>query len=171
MGFSVLSDNDIRMVENQIKEIVKTEQINENNSSIGSSASNLSSSANKKNLSTVERFLMACADLEMDSQPQNNRRLSLNEEFWHYKTTATSFLKDNKAHSSLSLLYWKSNCSKLPTLAELARRYLSAPGTSISSESAFSMSSYIGRKERACLSAESLSMLMFLKDKISSKNK
>ena len=41
------------------------------------------------------------------------------------------------------------------------------PGTSVKAESAFSISAYYARKQRARLSADNLCFCVFLKDKLS----
>jgi hypothetical protein len=50
----------------------------------------------------------------------------------------------------------------------MAQRYLPTPGTSVTSESAFSSSVYIARKERTRLSPDNLSYTVFLQDKLRS---
>lgn len=65
-----------------------------------------------------------------------------------------------------AVTFWQSYGDQMPMLKAMAQQYLSAPGTSVASESAFSCSSYIGRKERARLSSENLSYTVFLKDKL-----
>ncbi|CAF1526054.1 unnamed protein product [Adineta ricciae] len=54
----------------------------------------------------------------------------------------------------------------LPLLSSLARRFLATPGTSVPLETAFSVSSFIGRKERCRLTPDNLSATVFLRDKI-----
>ncbi len=76
----------------------------------------------------------------------------------------------NIVSQAFALDFWKQHHTNLPILAQLARAYLSAPGTSISSESAFSISAYVARRERARLSFENLSYTMFLKDKLASEH-
>jgi hypothetical protein len=53
-------------------------------------------------------------------------------------------------------------------LKTMAQRYLPTPGTSVTSESAFSSSVYIARKERTRLSPDNLSYTVFLQDKLRS---
>ncbi|CAF3464859.1 unnamed protein product, partial [Rotaria sp. Silwood2] len=64
--------------------------------------------------------------------------------------------------------FWKVHGEEMPLLKELAQRYLVTPGTSVPSESAFSLSAYVARKERARLSPENLGYTVFLKDKLQS---
>lgn len=63
-------------------------------------------------------------------------------------------------------VFWKQYSIDLPLLSDMARCYLSAPATSVQSESAFSISAHYARKERARLSADNLAMAVFLKDKL-----
>jgi hypothetical protein len=53
-----------------------------------------------------------------------------------------------------------------PLLATIARKYLSIFSSSVPSESAFSTSSYVLRKNRLALSSKNIKYTMFLKDKI-----
>jgi len=64
------------------------------------------------------------------------------------------------------LLFWKEHGIDLPSLSRMARCYLSAPATSVKSESCFSISAHYGRKERARLTSDNLAMSVFFKDKI-----
>ncbi|CAF4970539.1 unnamed protein product [Rotaria socialis] len=70
-----------------------------------------------------------------------------------------------------SLKFWKKSMSSLPNLAPLAQKYLAVPSTSTKSESAFSTSTYYGRKQRARLSSDNLCFSVFLKDKQSNEDK
>ena len=59
--------------------------------------------------------------------------------------------------------YWKSNEQCYSVLAALARKYVSAPPSSVASESLFSDAGIIDSNRRRCLLAERLEMLTFLK--------
>jgi hypothetical protein len=63
-------------------------------------------------------------------------------------------------------IFWRQFSSVLPDLSEIAKLHLSAPATSVPSESAFSEAGYLKRKQRASLSADKLCKTMFLKDKM-----
>lgn len=67
-----------------------------------------------------------------------------------------------------ALTFWKEYWLKLPLLSHMDRCYLSTPTTSLPSESAFSISAFYGRKERAHLSPENLALSVYLKDKLNS---
>ena len=62
--------------------------------------------------------------------------------------------------------FWKQHGGELPLLSRMAKSYLFVPATSVSSESAFSVSAHYGRKESSCLSPDNLAMSVFLKDKL-----
>ncbi|CAF0983228.1 unnamed protein product [Didymodactylos carnosus] len=64
------------------------------------------------------------------------------------------------------LLFWQTNVLTMPLLAKMSKLYLATSGTSMSSESAFSLSAYYGRKERSRLPSEPLALSVFLKDKL-----
>ncbi|CAF1522111.1 unnamed protein product, partial [Didymodactylos carnosus] len=74
--------------------------------------------------------------------------------------------KNAIALKSEPLSFWSKHGDELPLLKELASKYLTTLGTSVPSESAFSVAGFVGRKESARLTAKNLSYLVFLKDKI-----
>ncbi|CAF2036400.1 unnamed protein product [Rotaria magnacalcarata] len=178
-GYCVLNENDLRLIENKIKDKVKNEKIFQDQVlPIPSIATNFtpssiitSSSRNNPKSSTFDQFLIACGQAEVVIEPKlSNNKLTINEELKLYKKIMIDFCSNQSLTATSSLDFWKKTFIHLPILSELARGYLSTPGTSISSESAFSVSSYVNRKERARLSAENLCFTMFLKDKIIPKN-
>ncbi|CAF4381507.1 unnamed protein product, partial [Rotaria sp. Silwood2] len=60
----------------------------------------------------------------------------------------------------------KMHYVQLPLLSNLAKVHLVACGSSVPSESAFSCSAFVARKERSRLSPENLAYSVFLKDKL-----
>lgn len=60
------------------------------------------------------------------------------------------------------LKWWKENEVRFPTLALLAKKYLSVPATSIPSERLFSVAGNIVTKKRASLTSEHVDILTFL---------
>lgn len=58
--------------------------------------------------------------------------------------------------------WWKSNASRFPILASVARRFLSAPATSIASEQTFSVAKAVYDPRRAKMSGGKAEMLIFL---------
>ena len=74
----------------------------------------------------------------------------------------SSIPKDDHEFTS----FWQANGKEMPQLALAARKYLCICGTSVPSESAFSVSNYVLRKNRLALSSRNVRFTMFLKDKI-----
>jgi len=60
------------------------------------------------------------------------------------------------------LEWWGMSCSKFPHLAQLARRYLCIPGTSVRAERVFSTAGIIVNKKRSALDPENVDRLVFL---------
>jgi hypothetical protein len=92
----------------------------------------------------------------------------LNEEIAEYRALAmkeySRIVDDGKTHNAID--FWFHQAQHLQTLNKLALKNLITPATSVPSEQAFSVASYIGRKQRSRLSPENLPMSVFLKDKI-----
>ena len=65
------------------------------------------------------------------------------------------------------LIWWLSEKKKLPVLAELARKYLCACGTSVPSERLFSKAGFIVNSYRSRLSPQNVNMLVFLSKNLS----
>ncbi|XP_070399081.1 zinc finger BED domain-containing protein 4-like isoform X1 [Nothobranchius furzeri] len=64
------------------------------------------------------------------------------------------------------LKYWGVNKIRFPTLAKMARKYLSAPCSSVESERLFSSVSHIIDENRNRLTADNAEKLLFLKKKL-----
>jgi len=62
--------------------------------------------------------------------------------------------------------FWQINGQGMPQLALLARKYLSMSASSVPSESTFSVSNYLLRKNRLALTSKNIRLTMFLKDKL-----
>lgn len=65
-------------------------------------------------------------------------------------------------HNQDAYLWWRSHEAKYPAVAALAKRYLSIPSTSASSERTFSTAGNIVSPKRNCLLPENVNMLVFL---------
>ncbi|CAF1268796.1 unnamed protein product, partial [Didymodactylos carnosus] len=76
-----------------------------------------------------------------------------NDELKYFTKAAQEFNLKVKPSTTSAVQFWKINQVHLPSLSYLAKIYLGTCGTSVPSESA-SSSAYLGRKERARLSAE-----------------
>ena len=169
-----MTENEIRAVENEMQDIIRKEKLYPEESQTVSSnsvSSKLPSTppTTTKFKSTIDQFLLACGESPISREPIKNGRLTVKEELIIYKERSGTFYRE-LGTQAYALDFWKKHHSDLPILAKLARRFLSIPGTSVPSESAFSISAYVARKERARLSSDNLSYTMFLKDKIASEN-
>ncbi|KAL2079757.1 hypothetical protein ACEWY4_011180 [Coilia grayii] len=60
------------------------------------------------------------------------------------------------------LLWWKVHAGEFPLLADLAKRYLCVPGTSVPSERVFSTAGDIVTAQRSCLTSQHVHQLLFL---------
>lgn len=58
--------------------------------------------------------------------------------------------------------WWKSHEKKYPLLAQIAKKYLCIPATSVSSERCFSTAGNVVTPKRSCLSTENVNLLVFL---------
>ncbi|XP_069106896.1 E3 SUMO-protein ligase ZBED1-like [Argopecten irradians] len=61
------------------------------------------------------------------------------------------------------LIWWSTHCEKFPLLANLAKKYLSIPATSVPSERVFSTAGDIVTAQRSALKSENVDRLIFLK--------
>ena len=66
-------------------------------------------------------------------------------------------------HQANTYLWWYQNKDRFPVLAQLAKRYLSAPPTSVPSERLFSVAGDIYDEKRNRLAPEKAEVLMFIK--------
>jgi hypothetical protein len=128
-----------------------------------------STSILQQKVSTFDDFISACGEDQptlMDVSRQKSKRILINEEIKYFKLAAQEFHLSIKPSPSSSITFWKIYKDRLPLLTHLAKIHLSACGTSVPSEAAFSISAYTARKERARLSGENLAYSVFLKDKV-----
>lgn len=90
--------------------------------------------------------------------------ISDDEESDSHKLEFSQYMKDiNKGDNSVTNLeWWKTHATKYPRLASIARRYLSMPATSVSSERAFSVAGNTVTKLRANISSEVVDEIIFL---------
>ncbi len=58
--------------------------------------------------------------------------------------------------TAVPMLWWKENCSRYKHLAQLARKYLCLPATSVPSERLFSTAGNIVSAKRSCLDADNV---------------
>lgn len=123
-----------------------------------------------KKLSAFEEFLAACGEDDdatvSDNVKERSKRILINEELKYYKLAVQEFNISVIPSTFSAIKFWKLNKDRFPLLSHLAKIYLTACATSVPSESAFSVSAYLARKERARLSPENLAYTVFLKDKV-----
>ena len=97
---------------------------------------------------------------------EKSKRISINEELKFYKLAVQEINLAVTPSTSSAVQFWKLNKERFPMLSHLAKIHLTASATSVPSESAFSISAYVARKERARLSGQNLAYTVFLKDKV-----
>ncbi|CAF2950094.1 unnamed protein product [Rotaria sp. Silwood2] len=100
--------------------------------------------------------LYKSCDLSCNGMSNNSRKWTVKEEICYYLSTVS----ENQTFSQ----YWNNNKTRLPILSSIVRRYNIISATSISSESAFSISGFIQGKHRASLAPEMLRYSMILRN-------
>ncbi len=189
MGYRTLSETDKRSIEYDIKQMYENEMINRANPSSSSSISiNLQTSGTSKattttrttttststnstssstlnttkKLTAMEEFLEAIGQ-DIVSQGDTSTRATIVDEIYSYRSLISKYINKNKGKTLSCLTFWKAHEFTLPYMFSLAKRYVCTPATSVPAEAAFSVSSYVARKERSRLSAQNLQQTMFLK--------
>ncbi len=122
--------------------------------------------------SAIDHFYESIGDLSHQEATVVNGasdKAKIIDDIRNYRTFVTKFTLNLKREfdETSAMTFWKQYGDHLPLLSKIARKLLCMPATSVPSESAFSLSAYLGRKERARLSDENLSSSVFLKDKMS----
>ncbi|CAF1118471.1 unnamed protein product [Didymodactylos carnosus] len=120
------------------------------------------STSSRKPKDSMKRFLRLTG--QENSSESKQKPTSIAGEIALYSSMAQK--KNAIALKSEPLSFWSKQGDELPLLKELASKYLTTPEISVPSESAFSVADFVGRKERARLTAKTLSYLVFLKDLI-----
>ena len=72
-------------------------------------------------------------------------------------------------HNLNPLEWWRKSEERFPTLADLAKKLLCIPATSVESERIFSVAGNIVTRKRSCLKPENVDMLVFLNKNLPSK--
>jgi hypothetical protein len=116
----------------------------------------------KKKQTAMEDFLESIGD-NTETPTNDATRGTIVEELYNYRFLINKYINKHSADMDTCLLFWKTYEFTLPYLFTLAKRYVCTPATSVPSESAFSTSSYVARKERSRLSVKNLEATMFLK--------
>lgn len=106
----------------------------------------------------IKNFLNKCGVGSGAAQTAPRRMPTIEQEL----AKLSSIPKDEYAFDT----FWQEHGKGLPKLAAMARKYLSICATSVPSESAFSVSNYVLRKNRLSLTSKNVMFSMFLKDKL-----
>ena len=121
------------------------------------------STINKKNKpSAMEAFLCSVGDY-MTTPKNIDPKAQITEELYNYRILISKYNVLYPPSTSSCFDFWKKHEMNFPLLSAMAKRFICTPATSIPAECAFSVSAYIGRKERARLSVESPAETIFLK--------
>ncbi|CAF1150344.1 unnamed protein product [Rotaria sp. Silwood1] len=139
-AISVMTNTEINTLENEIKYIIRHKTSN------SSTQASSTTSSNTTGLSRTEKnFKKSLLNYFVDSLADEDSQQKLAGDY--VSTSPDSYNP---------VQFWKENKSLLPNLTPLAQKYLASPSTSTKSESAFSISAYYGRKQRARLSSVNL---------------
>jgi hypothetical protein len=173
MGYNTLTTTERKKIEREIKQ--RSKEIIKSQTSTNTTSSSSSSTSNG-NRTTIENSNMNMK-LNDDKQTRLDMFLkSIDRALPSDKYSPKTISEEIALYGSLccqhpqldAILFWKTYGDQMPILKTMTQRYLATPGTSVPSESAFSRSAYIGRKERSRLTAENLSFTVFLQDKLRS---
>ena len=144
---------------NEVKKYQKTNSIIQgvSQSGLASSATPQSSALSKSSM-MLKKFLTKCGVNSITDADDQSCALTAQQEI------ARMISLSKKDHDFST--FWQKHESDIPLLAVQARKYLSVSATSVPSESAFSISNYVLRKNRMSLTSKNLKYCMFLKDKL-----
>ena len=179
-GFTTLADIEKRSIEQTIKRMVIDEPSFSvqpaTGTSLSISTSNSTSTtdpSDKPNLSqntkksAIDLFNESIGEVHHEENRRGgNKKATIIEEIHNYRKLVVQFNLKHKLDALSCLVFWKTYGHTFSILKQVAKQMLSTPATSVPSESCFSISSYLGRKERVRLTGENLSSSVFLKDKI-----
>ncbi|XP_073718457.1 zinc finger BED domain-containing protein 4 [Misgurnus anguillicaudatus] len=126
------------------------------------SAGDENSAESKRARTTDEPRTVSLSDMFDEILQENNP-------FARQRTSSTAQQLDGYLsevpipRSNNPLEFWRTNQGRFPDLAQMARRYLSAPCTSTDSERLFSAASHVIDEKRNRLSCEKAEKLLFIK--------
>ena len=115
----------------------------------------------KKTKTTFEDFWSSWDQLQPVRAEHNDISVTI-------ETELNSFLSEPCVPRHIDpMQWWRTNMSRFPTLCCTAKRYLSAPPTSVPSERLFSTAGDTFSDTRSCLHADNMERLIFLKANVS----
>jgi len=119
------------------------------------------------NISAIDLFNEAIGESGYEANRNyKNKKATIINEIYNYRNSVTRFNLKHKPDVTSSTIFWQSYGQQFSILSKLAQKMLSTPSTSVPSESCFSKSAFLGRKERSRLTGENLSSSVFLQDKV-----
>uniref|UniRef100_A0A915DXG1 HAT C-terminal dimerisation domain-containing protein n=1 Tax=Ditylenchus dipsaci TaxID=166011 RepID=A0A915DXG1_9BILA len=120
-------------------------------------------------------FIRKCLDLDSVEPPEKMSRPSFFDSLGIYDASVTKrpptqlqleinayVLEECQQPDVDCMEYWKNNCKIFPSLASVARRFLSSPSTSVASEQLFSVARNVFHYRRFKLAPKNAEMLVFL---------
>ncbi|CAF1430692.1 unnamed protein product [Didymodactylos carnosus] len=152
-GFSVLSDKDKRSIEQDMKTMVaddisRTTRSTPRSSLSDSTVATTPTLVNKSKRSAMDAFHESIGDYIHEGNVSDiSQRATIIDEVRNYRQTVTKFNLKHKPDELSATVFWGKYNHCFPLLGKLAKKLLSTPATSVPSESAFSLSAFLGRKE------------------------
>jgi hypothetical protein len=117
--------------------------------------------------SAMDIFNESVGEYHLEINPRaTNKRSTITDDIHNYRKCVNQFNANRRPDAKLGTLFWQTHGHVFTILTKLAKKFLATPATSVASESCFSISSHLGRKERSRLTGTNLSSSVFLKDKI-----
>jgi hypothetical protein len=174
-GFSVLSDKDKRSIEQDMKTMVADDISRPTRSTSPSSSSDTTVTTVSYTATVVKKSKRSAMDAFHESigyyihegnVSDISQKATIIDEIRNYRQMVMKFNLKHKPDELSAIVFWGKYNHCFPLFGKLAKKLLSTPATSVPSESAFSLSAFLGRKERARLADDNLSLSVFLKDKI-----
>ncbi|CAF4623818.1 unnamed protein product, partial [Rotaria magnacalcarata] len=174
-GFAALTEIERRSVEQTIKKSV-ADQASHSSISVANTLSITTTTANSENKPNANRnvkrnamnlFNEFVGDIQYGENRENeSKRAAIINEFYQYRKYVIEFNEKHEPDAGSVIVFWRTYGETFSILKGIAKKMLSTPATSVPSESCFSTSSALARKERARLSGEHPCSSVFLKDKI-----
>ena len=137
------------------------------NNTLNTNGMKMSNIHDKSNRTSMDIFNESIGEIIRErGSDEKSTRTTIIDDIHNYRNYVTSFNLKHKPDIASSSLFWQTYGTNFSILNSLAKIMLSSTATSVPSESCFSVSSFLGRKERCRLTGDNLSASVFLKDKI-----